>query len=125
MLKNLLYFSSAAEMGTGLGLMLAPLLVVSLLLGAEASGVAIPLGRSFGIALLALGMACWPTGPRPRTGSAAFRAMLVYNALIAMYLAYLGVVRHLGGVLLWPAAVLHAVVALLLAWTWRNERVGK
>jgi hypothetical protein len=48
--------------------------------------------------------------------------MLVYNALIATYLAYLGTAGHLGGLLLWPAVALHAVVALLLAWTWRDNR---
>jgi len=37
--------------------------------------------------------------------------MLIYNALTAAYLAYLGAVGHLGGLLLWPAAVLHAAVA--------------
>jgi hypothetical protein len=50
--------------------------------------------------------------------------MSTYNALIALYLAWLGIVGHMGGLLLWPAAALHAVVALLLLWTWRNERGG-
>ena len=47
---------------------------------------------------------------------------LVYNVLIALFLVYLFKVGHLGGVLLWPAVVLHAVVALLLVWTYLNER---
>ncbi len=55
-------------------------------------------------------------------GSPAFRAMLIYNVLIVLYLTYLDTLGHLGGVLLWPGVVLHAVVALLLVWTWRNER---
>ena len=59
-----------------------------------------------------------------RSGSPAFRAMLVYNVLIALFLVYLFTVGHLGGVLLWPAVVLHAVVALLLVWSWRIERPG-
>ena len=56
-------------------------------------------------------------GPRER-GSAAFRAMLIYNVLIAVYLAYLGTIGHAGGLLLWPGVALHAVVALVLVWTW-------
>ena len=48
--------------------------------------------------------------------------MLTYNALSALYLTCLGTMGHRGGLLLWPGAVLHAVVALLLVWTWRNER---
>jgi hypothetical protein len=49
--------------------------------------------------------------------------MLTYNALIALYLAYLGTLGHLRGFLLWPAVALHAVVAALLVWTWRKERL--
>src|SRR5437899_11912417 len=33
--------------------------------------------------------------------------------------------RAPGGLLLWPGVALHAVVALLLAWTWRDERRTK
>ena len=75
------------------------------------------LGRCFGIALLALGLACWPGGGAAQSGAPAVRAMLVYNALIALLPRVPGHGRHIGGVLLWPAVVLHAVVALLLAWT--------
>ncbi len=45
--------------------------------------------------------------------------MSVYNALIALYLGYLGAFQHASGLLLWPAVLLHAVVAVLLV---RNER---
>ena len=47
--------------------------------------------------------------------------MLTYNALIALYLAYVGTVAHLGGLLLWPAVALHGVVALLLVWAGREK----
>jgi hypothetical protein len=123
MLKKLLYFASAAELGTGLVLVINPAIVVALLLGAEISGVGIALGMSFGIALLALGLACWPSGMVAQTNSPAFRAMLLYNTLIALYLAYLFTVEHVGGVLLWPAVALHAVVAILLVWSWRRKRL--
>ena len=95
-----------------------------MLLDAEVSGAGTLLGRCFGIALLALGVACWPGRQRAESGSPAFRAMLTYNVLIALYLAYLGTVGHLG-LLLWPAVALHAVVALLLVWTWGDERRTK
>jgi len=122
MLKKLLYFASIVEIGTGLALVIDPAIVVTLLLGMELSGVGTLLGRCFGIALLALGVACWPKGQSTESGSPAFRGMLIYNVLIALYLAYLGLVGHLGGLLLWPGAALHAAVALLLVWTWRGER---
>jgi hypothetical protein len=46
--------------------------------------------------------------------------MLIYNALIALYLGYLGTVQHASGMLLWPAVLLHAVVAMSLAWPGRS-----
>jgi Ca2+/Na+ antiporter len=120
--RNLLTFAAIVEVGTGLVLMIDPALVAALLLGAEVSGVATLLGRCFGITLLALGVACWPSRQRAESKSPAVRAMLIYNALIAMYLVYVFTVRHVGGMLLWPGVALHAAVALLLVWTWRAER---
>ena len=121
-LRKILAFAAVVEVGTGFVLMIAPALVVTLLLGAEVSATGTLLGRCFGIALLALGLACWPSRQRAESGSPAFRAMLTYNTLIALYLAYLGTVGHFGGWLLWPGVALHAAVALLLVRTWRAER---
>jgi Ca2+/Na+ antiporter len=119
--RKILAFAAVVEVGTGLVLMIDPAIVVTLLLGAEVSGVGMLLGRCFGIALLALGLACWPSRQRADSGAPAFRAMLIYNVLMALYLAYLGTVGHLGGLLLWPGVALHAVVALLLVWTGRDK----
>jgi len=124
-LGKVLAFAAIVEGGTGLVLMINPALVAILLLGVEVSGAGTLLGRCFGIALLALGLACWPTRQRAETGWPAFRAMLTYNALIALYLAYLGTAGRLSGVLLWPGAALHALVALLLVWTRRVERQAR
>ena len=121
-LKKILAFSAVVEIGTSLVLMIDPAIVVRLLLGADVAGVAIAVGRCFGIVLLALGLACWPGSQRAQSGSSAFRAMLIYNALIALYLAYLGTIGNMEGLLLWPGIALHAVVALLLVWAWRGER---
>ena len=110
-LRKILAFAAVVEVGTGLALMMNPAIVVRLLLGAEVSSVGTVLGRCFGIALLALGLACWPSRQRAESGAPAFRAMLIYNALIALYLAYLGTVGHLWGWLLWPGVALHAIVA--------------
>jgi hypothetical protein len=125
MLKNLLTFAAIVEFATGLALLIDPRFVVGLLVGASAPAADIPMGRLPGIAILALGLACWPSGEHAHGGSPAFRGMLVYNVLIALFLVYLFTVGHLGGVLLWPAVVLHAVVALLLIWSWHSERPGK
>jgi hypothetical protein len=78
-----------------------------LLLGTALTGLAVAVARLAGIALIALGVACWP-GP-PLAG------MLIYNAVAALYLAYLGFAQGLVGTLLWPAVILHAILAALLA----------
>ncbi len=120
--SRILAFAAIAEAGTGLALIIDPAMVIDLLLGANASNAGPPLGRVAGIALLSLGVVCWPNRHRAGGDSPPFRAMLTYNLLIALFLAYLGTFGHLGGLLLWPAVVLHAAVALLLVWTRRDER---
>jgi uncharacterized membrane protein len=120
-LPKILGFAAVLEVGTGLVLMIDPAIVVTLLVDANEPAEAMPLGRIAGIAMLALGFACWPTRQRASIRSPAFRAMWIYNVLVALYLAYLGAIGHLGGVLLWPAVAVHAVVTLLLVWLWRRE----
>ena len=125
LLKKILSFASIVEIVTGLALMIDPRMVVALLVGPNAPVEEIPMGRFPGIAILVLGLACWPgRAPRER-GAPPFRAMLVYNGLIALFLVNLYKVGHLGGVLLWPGVVLHATVAPLLIWTWRNGQSPK
>jgi hypothetical protein len=76
-------------------------------LGEELSGIAIPVARVAGSALIGLGVACWP-GP-PRIG------MLIYSVAVTLYLAYVGLSSGSTGLLLWPAVVLHVILTLLLA----------
>ncbi len=122
MLRKILAFASIVEVGTGLALLVDPQIVVALLVGPSTPVEEIPMGRLPGIAILALGLACWPNGGHAERGSPALRGMLVYNALIALFLIYLFKIGHLGGVLLWPGVALHAVVALLLIWASRAGR---
>jgi hypothetical protein len=104
--NRVLIFAAVAEAATGLALMIVPALVGQLLLGEELTGIAVPVARVAGIALIGLGVACWP-GP-PVVG------MLTYTAVVMLYLGYLGLVEGASGILLWPAVVLHMVLAVLL-----------
>ncbi|MBR0791898.1 hypothetical protein JQ631_22690 [Bradyrhizobium manausense] len=101
-----LIFAAIAETVTGLALVIVPSLVGHLLLGTDLSGIAIPIGRLTGVALIALGIACWPGSP--------LIGMFAYNALAALYLGYLGLAGGLTGVVLWPAVALHLVLSILL-----------
>ena len=105
-MKSALTFAAIGEAVTGLALLIVPSFVGQLLLGEQLTGVAVPVARVAGIALIALGLACWP-GP-PLVG------MLSYSVLATLYLAYLGVAGSLTGVLLWPAVVLHVILTALL-----------
>ncbi len=109
-----LAFSTVAEGATGVALLVAPSLVGQLLLGSELPEVASLIARCFGIALVALGLACWPRERSSAPPPQALRAMVVYNVLIAGLLAYAGTAGGLGGVLLWPAVAVHALVGVLL-----------
>lgn len=111
-MNRVLAFAAVAEIVTGVALFVVPSLVGQLLLGDDFAGVATWVARVAGVALISLGIACWP-GP-PIIG------MLVYSAGVTLYLSYLGIAEGLTGILLWPAVALHAAVALLLIWSWRS-----
>jgi hypothetical protein len=106
-MKWVLIFAAVGEAATGVALLIVPSLVGRLLLGEELSGIAIPVARVAGIALIGLGVACWPGTP--------LLGMLLYSAAVTLYLAYVGFAGGLAGALLWPAVVLHAILTALLA----------
>jgi hypothetical protein len=105
--KNVLAFAAVGEIATGVGLLIAPSLVGQWLFEVELVGIAVTLARLAGIALVGLGVACWPGTPR--------LGMVVYSVAAALYLAYIGYSGGPIGVLLWPAVVLHVVLAALLS----------
>jgi hypothetical protein len=113
-MKKLLTLAAVAEATTGLALLVVPSLIGRLLLGAELTGVSIPVARVAGIALIALSIACLP--------GLALLGMLTYSAAATAYLAYVGIRGEWVGPLLWPAVVVHAVLTLLLARAWFTSR---
>ena len=113
-MKRLLRLTAIIEAPTGLALMVVPSVVVRLLLGAEISGASIPLGRVAGVALLALGVACWLAqhDEQSRAASGLVAAMLLYNVAVAAVLAFAGIGLKLHGVALWSAVIVHAAMAV-------------
>jgi hypothetical protein len=106
-MRRVLVFAAVSEAATGLALLIVPSLVGQLLFGAELTGIAITVARVTGIALIALGVACWPGTP--------LVGMLTYSAAVTVYLAYAGLACGFSGILLWPAVALHGVLTALLA----------
>ena len=106
-MKVALLFAAAFEGAFAAALLIVPSLVGLLLFGVELTGMAITVARVTGIALIALGVACWPGTP--------LVGMLTYSATVTLYLAFVGIAGGLGGTLLWPAVVMHAILTALLA----------
>jgi len=122
-LKTVLRLAAATEAATGIALVAYPPIVIRLLFGADVAGVTEVLCRFAGIALIALGLACWPNGSGPSRSS--LHGMLVYGTLAALYLIVVGLGGEFAGVLLWPAVAAHAIlVALLLRARFRGKPSG-
>jgi hypothetical protein len=113
-MKELLTISAVIEGGTGLALVSFPSLVAELLLATSldtpgASTVA----RVAGVTLLALVVACWRArldGPG-RAARGVVGAMLLYNAGVLAVLVSAAAGLRLSGIALWPAVLVHAVMA--------------
>jgi hypothetical protein len=105
--KNVLVLAAVSEIATGAVLLLAPSLVGRLLFGMELVGVASTVARVAGIALIGLGVACWPGTP--------LLGMVTYSVMAALYLSFVGFSSGASGPLLWPAVIAHCVLAALLS----------
>ena len=114
-MKKVLTVAAVLEVATGMALLIVPSLVGRLLFGAEFTGIVTPVARVLGIALVALGVGCWP-------GSTALCGMLTYSGLVTLYLLYLAIRGEWVGPLLWPVVALHGILTVLLARAWFQSR---
>jgi hypothetical protein len=116
-----LAFASIAEVVTGMALIVVPSLVVKLLFGADIADIAVVTSQFAGLALLSLGVACWPRG----SASSALAGMLTYSSLATLGLLYLALGGKWSGPLIWPSVMLHAVLTLLLARAWFKRQENR
>ncbi len=89
-MKNLLTVTAVIEVGTGLVLVVIPSLLVTFLFGSSISTpVELTLSRVAGVALLALGVACWLArhDGQSRAARGLAGAMVLYNSGIALVLS--------------------------------------
>ena len=126
-MKSLLIVTSLIEAGAGVALLAVPAFAVQLLLGSPLDApAAVILGRVAGVALFALGVACWFAGgdTKSRAARGLVAGMLLYNVGVAVMLAMAGIQSHLAGVALWPAVILHAAMAFWCVACLRASRTG-
>ncbi len=114
MMNKVLAIAAVFEIATGVALILMPEEVAKLLLGTQAQGLAVIVSRVLGVALIALGVACWPGRTFSRLPALA---MLLYGSLVSLYFGVLGVRGEFVGPLLWPAFATHAALTIALAVT--------
>lgn len=114
-MKNLLTVSAVMEVGAGLVLGAVPSPTSRLLLGSSLdTPVALTVARVAGVALLALGVACWLArhDGRSRAARGVLGAMVVYNAAATTVLLYAGIGIGLRSIGLWPAVLVHAAMTV-------------
>jgi hypothetical protein len=111
--NTLVLISCSIEAATGLGLVAAPNLVASLLLGVELPPSGEAVARVGGFGLFSLAVACWPQNESDN--KRPIRALFAYNLAAACYLTYLRIGGEFTSLLLLPASGLHALLGVLLA----------
>jgi len=112
--KSLLSVTGALEAATGLALLAMPSVVVELLLGSSPgtlSGVTV--SRVAGVALFALGVACWLAreDAASRAAKGLVAAMLLYNIGVVAVLVLAWTGSGPVGVSFWPVVLAHAGLA--------------
>jgi hypothetical protein len=114
--SRLLFNASAiVEVVVGVALLAAPGSVIGLLLGDGLRQTGAAVSQMLGIGLLSVGISAWETVEQigrsaPRIG------ICTYNLGAAVLLSLLGTLGGLNGILLWPAAVLHASFGAAMLW---------
>jgi hypothetical protein len=118
-MMKILALAALAEAGFGVILLAHPSIVVRLLFDADIAGAGVIMSRLAGLALIGLGVSCWP-------GASPFqplRGMLAYSILAMLYLIVVGLRSEAFGLLLWPAVAVHAVLIVLLGGAgWKQRR---
>jgi hypothetical protein len=116
--RIILIAASLAEAGFGLLLLAYPPLVGQLLFGVDIFGMEVIFSRLTGACLIALAVACWPIGD-VRGG---LYGILTWSVLAMLYLLRVGIRGAPVGPILWPALVVHGVIAVLLVWSLRSQK---
>ena len=113
--------ASGLEVLTGLGLVVEPSLLARLLFGSDLNGAGEATGRIAGLVMICLAAGCWPRDAEISKS----QGLIPLAALSWLATAFLVVSGALGanvGLLLWPAAALHLILAVLLTRTFMASR---
>jgi hypothetical protein len=115
--------AAGLEVVTGAALVVAPSLLARLLFGSEMNASGDLVGRISGLVMLCLALACWPRAFEGEDRQ-ALGPLLALSLLTTVFLIYVGMGGVNVGVLLWPAAAAHLILAILLARAWMSRRAA-
>ena len=104
----------------GIALVVTPSAIVELLLGAGLSSPpSLIIGRVTGAALFSIGWMCWLARNDDRSGARTgqITGTLIYNVSVPVLLAYAAIAHMMHGIALWPAALVHVVLAVCVCET--------
>ena len=109
-MKILLVVKSVVELLAGLALVAAPSMVVSLVIGPLTEPVGVVFVRIAGVALIALGIACWlaRNESQNRTTIGLIWALLFYDVSFVLILLSAHLRIALDGIGLWLVVALHS-----------------
>ena len=110
--RTILILAAWVEIIVGVSFFLAFNVQSQFLFGATPDAIGVLFVRFSGIALIALGLACLPSNGAQR---GAARALLLFNAAVAIFFAWIALTTTFRGLVLWPIVTLHAVLAIALA----------
>jgi hypothetical protein len=113
-MKKLLITTALLESATGLGLVASPGLLATLLLGGGLdTPAALTVARVAGVALIAIGLACWLAREdgASRAARALVTALLVYNVGAGALFAHAAMTLQPPGLGVWGVVVIHALMA--------------
>jgi hypothetical protein len=115
--------AAGLELLTGVGLVVAPSLLARLLFGSEMNASGDLVARISGLVMLCLALGCWPRAFKGEDRQAVV-PLLALSVLATVFLIYVGMGGVNVGVLLWPAAAAHLILAVLLARAWMSRRAA-
>lgn len=120
-MRNPLSVAALGEALTGLILLLRPTIVTRLLFNTDVDGTGAVMSRIAGIALIGLGLACWPSRSEADNRQRAFQGMISYGLMAALYLGYVAIAGGSVGILFYPAIAVHVLLSVLLVRAWSKE----
>ena len=111
-MRTLLITIAIVEGLTGVVLISAPSVVISVLLGvALVEPAAIIVGRLAGSALLSIALTCWLYKDKEHNASGVIKSLMFYNIAAASLLVYAGLTGF-SALGIWPGTLLHTAIAV-------------